>query len=82
MCTYLCFKLYCLIVGESFFPVYPAERCALNGKVKVMLLKMCSKLMSVQSSRRHSEKDVSGIDIIKAVLSWDLHVCLRGLSGW
>ena len=37
-CTSICFVLCCLIVGESFFPAYPAERWALNGKVKVMLL--------------------------------------------
>ena len=37
MCTYLYFELFCLIVGESLFPVYPAERCALNGKVTVVL---------------------------------------------
>ena len=29
VCTYICFELCCLIVGESFFPAYPAERCAL-----------------------------------------------------
>ena len=58
-CTSICFELCCLIVGESFFPayMYPAERCALNGKVKVMLLTMCSQLMSC--TRLHSEKDVS-----------------------
>ena len=39
-CTSICFELCCLIVGESLFPAYPAERCALNGKVKVMLLTM------------------------------------------
>ena len=27
----------CLIVGEIFFPVYPAERFVLNGKVTVVL---------------------------------------------
>ena len=37
LCTYLYFELFCLIVGESLFPVYPAERCALNGKVTVVL---------------------------------------------
>ena len=34
--TKFCFKLCCLIVGEMFFPVHPAERFVLNGKVKVM----------------------------------------------
>ena len=78
-CTSICFELCCRIVGKSFFPAYPAERCALNGKVRVMLLTMCSQLVSVQSSDgtrkraylRHSTR---------AVLSWDS--CLRGLSGW
>ena len=56
-CTSICFELCCLIVGESFFPAHPAERCALNGKVKVMLLTMCSQLMSC--TRLHSEKDTS-----------------------
>ena len=41
---------------SSLFPVYLAERCALNGKVKVMLLTMCSQLMSC--TRLHSEKDI------------------------
>ena len=52
VCTSICFELCRLIVGESFFPAHPAERCALhvNGKVKVMLLTMCSQLISVQSS--------------------------------
>ena len=27
----------CLIVGEIFFPVYPAERFVLNGKETVVL---------------------------------------------
>ena len=57
VCASIYFELCCLIVGESFFPAYPAERCALNGKVKVMLLTMCSQLMSC--TRLHSEKDVS-----------------------
>ena len=35
--AYICFELSCLIVGEFLFPVYPAERCALNGKVTVVL---------------------------------------------
>ena len=56
-CTSICFELCCLIVGESFFPAYPAERCALNGKVRVMLLTMYSQLVSC--TRLHSEKDVS-----------------------
>jgi hypothetical protein len=30
-------ELSCLVVGEIFFPVYPAERCVLNGKVTVVL---------------------------------------------
>ena len=30
VCTSICFELCCLIVGESFFSAYPAERCALN----------------------------------------------------
>ena len=29
VCTSICFELCCLIVGESFFPAHPAERCAL-----------------------------------------------------
>ncbi len=29
--------LSCLVVGEMFFPVYPAERCVLNGKVTLVL---------------------------------------------
>ena len=29
--------LSCLVVGEIFFPVYPAERCVLNGKVTLVL---------------------------------------------
>ena len=57
LCTYLYFELRCFIVGEFFFPAYPAERCALNGKVKVMVLTMCSQLMSC--TRLHSEKDIS-----------------------
>ena len=40
--TKFCFKLCCLIVGEMFFPVHPAERFVLNGKVKVMLTTVCS----------------------------------------
>ena len=32
-CTSICFELCCLIVGESFFPAYPAERSALNVDV-------------------------------------------------
>ena len=46
-----------LSVNLFFSSVYPAERCALNGKVKVMLLTMCSQLMSC--TRLHSEKDTS-----------------------
>ena len=78
-CTSICFELCCLILGESFFPAYPAERCALNGKVKVMLLTMCSQLKSVQSidgTRKRTYLRHS----TRAVLSWDS--CLRGLSGW
>ena len=30
-------ELSCLVVGEIFFPVYPAERCVLNGKVTLVL---------------------------------------------
>ena len=37
-CTMTCFELCCLIVGEFFFPVYPAERCVLNGKVTLVLI--------------------------------------------
>ena len=36
-CTMICFELCCLIVGE-IFPVYPAERCVLNGKVTLVLI--------------------------------------------
>ena len=55
----------------------------LNGKVKVMLITVCS-LKSVQSSDGTPtvgtrERSYLG-DIIRAVLSWD--PCLRGLSGW
>ena len=50
----------------------------LNGKVKVMLITMCS-IKSVQSSDDTQERTYLG-DIIRAVLSWD--PCLRGLSGW
>ena len=72
------FELCCLIVGETFFQPTQLSGFVLNGKVKVMLLTMCSLLMSVQSSDgtrkrtylRHSTR---------AVLSWDS--CLRGLSG-
>ena len=39
-CTMICFELFCPVVGEILFPVYPAERFVLNGKVKVMLLTM------------------------------------------
>ena len=39
MCIYS--KLPCRVVGD-FFPVHPAERLALNGKVKVMLTQVCS----------------------------------------
>ena len=36
-CTMICFELCCLIVGEIFFPVYPAERRVLNGKETLVL---------------------------------------------
>ena len=39
--TKFCFELCCLIVGEMFFPVHPAERFVLNGKVKEMLTTVC-----------------------------------------
>ena len=74
-CIY--FKLCCLVVGKMF-PVYPAERFELNGKVKVMLTKVCS-LSSVMSRDGPRERAYLG-DIIRAVLSWDLRP--RGLSGW
>ncbi len=54
--AYICFELSRLIVGEFLFPVYPAERCALNGKVTVVL-------------RVYDNVDTR--DIIRAVLSWD-----------
>ena len=57
-------------------PVHPTERVVLNGKVKVMLTKVCS-LSSVQSRDGPRERAYLG-DIIRAVLGWDL--CLRGLS--
>ncbi len=38
--VYICFELCYLIVGEIFPPVYPAERCVLNGKV-TLVLKVC-----------------------------------------
>ena len=74
---YIYFELCCLVVGE-FFPARPAERFVLNGKVKVMLTKVCS-LQSVLSRDGPRERTYLG-DIIRAVLSWDL--CLRGLSEW
>ena len=39
LCIY--FKLCCLVVGD-LFSVHQAERFAQNGKVKVMLTKVCS----------------------------------------
>ena len=54
------FELCCLIVGETFFQPTQLSGFVLNGKVKVMLITICS-LKSVQSreERRHSGKDVS-----------------------
>ena len=70
---------YCLIVGETtFFPAHPAERfCAkweVNGKVKVMLITICS--LKSAKSRDDTRERMCLRDIIRAELSWDL--CLRG----
>ncbi len=73
------FELCCLVVGEFISSLqYSAERCVLNGKVRVMLTMVCSH-PSVQSRDGPREGAYLGY-IIRAVLSWDL--CLRGLSGW
>ena len=59
------FELCCLIVGVTFFQPTQLSGCVLNGKVKVMLITMCS-LNSVQSSDDTRERTYLG-DIIRAV---------------
>ena len=73
------FELCCLIVGETFFQPTQLSSFVLNGKVKVMLITMCSLLKSVQSKDDTRERTYPR-DIIRAELIWD--PCLRGLSGW
>ena len=52
VCTSIYVELCCLIVGENF-PAHPAERFVLNGKVKVMLTKVCSLQSRGVSGRHH-----------------------------
>ena len=49
VCVHIYFELCCLIVGEIVFQPTQLSGFVLNGKVKVMLITMCS-LKSVQSS--------------------------------
>ena len=46
VCIY--FELFCLIVGETFFQPTQLSGFVLNGKVKVILITICS-LKSVKS---------------------------------
>ena len=65
----ICFELCCLIVGETFFQPTQLSGFVLNGKVKVMLITMCS-LKSVQSRDDTRERTYLR-DINRAVLSWN-----------
>ena len=93
LCIY--FKLCCLVVGD-FFPVHPAERFALNGKVKVMLTKVCSlssvlsrdgprKRAYTTSGRHHQGRAELGpmptwVVRMVAGLSWEVAGTGRGLT--
>ena len=78
VCVHIYFELCRLIVGEIVFQPTQLSGFVLNGKVKVMLITMCS-LKSVQSKDDTRERTYPR-DIIRAELIWD--PCLRGLSGW
>ena len=67
----------CLVVGELFLSTQLSGLLSLNGKVKVMLTKVCS--LSIVPSRGDLREGAYLGGIIRAVLSWD--PCVRGLSG-
>ena len=63
-------------LSVKFFPAYPAERCALNGKVRVMLTTVCS-IKSVLSRDSPRERTYLGDICWKMSCSTCFHICVQ-----